>query len=509
MMVSIYGMAQVPLTPLDTQTYDYEDRFLNKLVARRDKERNAALIAADLASQQQRRSHGINAPPRPSEVEAAQAAGNHLAGISEEIGGDDKVPATVEEDEDDEDDDVSTGALTPMAGGDSEVRKGFTVVGAWYGDIGRTNSMRATIHDVTSQMAAKVQGSGAQATFAFNPLLEAPDTFEKTPYQAGVKFRRRKFMREVVAQLKGDAKAFEESSGHWAKETLDEALGFRAAYAAANKAAVDAAAESLAENTSDGGTMSYSLSLAKAGFTPGVAMDDPTARALAGDLNQTYRSLCLHVAAPGLPPGMLVELRTPAQPGGGRLSVFMQFSKRGRLSANWPLRIVPALFPNAGRDSQQQARALRPSTMPDLTVQLFLEARARRRQARAKAARLKVHHRPKRVVRAMSSLHEWAVVFMNKEAEREEARLAALKQLKAKMRVRSSRMMFVLKAKRNWDYFLGTVLFAGWIFFFLLLLLWMLRTLPGLNGYPIETWVPTKCQYEDYAEANKALCGLE
>ena len=492
--------------PLNTTTHDYEDRFLTKHSARRDKERNAALIEADLASQLQRRSHGINAPPRPSEVEAAQAAGSHLAGISEESGGE-KVPATANED--DGDDDVATGALAPIAGGESEVRSGFTVVRAWYGDIGKTNSVRATIHDVTAQMAANVQGSGTQATFAFNPLLEAPDTFEKTPYRAGDKFRRRKFIREVIAQLKEDAKAFSESSGQWAKETLDEALGFGAAYAAANKAAVDAAAAALAENTSDGGTMSHSLSLAKAGFTPGVRIDDPTARGLAGDLTQTYRSLCMHVAAPGLPPGMLVELRTPAQPGGGRLSVFVQFNKRGTLTANWPLRLVPALFPTTGRDIQQQAGTLRPSTVPDLAVQLFLEARARRRQARAKVARLAVHHRPNHVPRTLARLHEWAVEYLAKEAEREEARLEALKKLKAKMRVRSSRMMIVLKAKRNWDYMLGTILFAGWMFFFLFLLLWMLRALPGLNGYPVENWVPTKCQYEDYAEANKALCGLE
>ena len=55
----------------------------------------------------------------------------------------------------------------------------------------------------------------------------------------------------------------------------------------------------------------------------------------------------------------------------------------------------------------------------------------------------------------------------------------------------------------------GTALFAAWVAFLLFVLLWMLQAFPRMNGYPLETWVPTRCQHAAFAAENKALCGLE
>ena len=64
-------------------------------------------------------------------------------------------------------------------------------------------------------------------------------------------------------------------------------------------------------------------------------------------------------------------------------------------------------------------------------------------------------------------------------------------------------------AKQERERMLGMALFVSWMVFLLFLLLWMLQAFPGMQGYPIVTWVPTKCHKKTFAAANKALCGLE
>jgi hypothetical protein len=453
-----------------------------------------------------------------------------MAGISEEAGLAASSLPGVEKGPDErggaETDDLEAGLLAAprTATGGSLV-----VVRAWYGDLGSLRpGANAACRDVTAQVAAMVvEASGGNApggTLALNPRVDLPATLETTPYRAGDKVSGRSFGKGLVAQLKAEAKASEALGGRWPKRTLDVALGWAnsgglvvAHDDGATAAAATSAAAAFAANVLAGGTMSHSLCRAKAGLTPGVPLNDPVARALAGDLGLPYRSLCLHLSAPGLPPGTLAELRTPAQPGGGRLSVFVQLDAAGAPKANWPLRLVAASASSAAGEGGGGALGLAPPSLlrgpslPELAVQLFLEARARRRQVRAKAAHAAAPRMPVRVVKALGRMAAWAREYSKGVEARDQARAAKCAEAAARGEGAQSVRRDPRKelAKQERERVLGMALFASWMAFLLFLLLWMLQAFPGMQGYPIVTWVPTKCHKKTFAAANKALCGLE
>ena len=66
-----------------------------------------------------------------------------------------------------------------------------------------------------------------------------------------------------------------------------------------------------------------------------------------------------------------------------------------------------------------------------------------------------------------------------------------------------------LAAKHRVDHFVALVLFAVWGVALVWVLLWMLRVFPRARGYPVETWVPSRCARGEYAAANPVLCGKD
>jgi len=149
-----------------------------------------------------------------------------------------------------------------------------------------------------------------------------------------------------------------------------------------------------------------------------------------------------------------------------------------------------------------------------------LEERIRRVKARILKARKIPEPWKKRTKRAAARFYAWAAdLHAARELERVELGFAHGDEAIPKGNGAAARKMrrqsmtwqaqAALAAKHRVDDLIAKILFAAWVVVFIWILLWMLQVFPNLDGYPIETWTPTRCSREEYAAANPALCGVE
>jgi len=149
-----------------------------------------------------------------------------------------------------------------------------------------------------------------------------------------------------------------------------------------------------------------------------------------------------------------------------------------------------------------------------------LEERIRRVKARILKKRKIPEPWKKRTKRAAARFYAWAAdLHVAQELERVEMGFAVGDAAIPKGNGAAARKMrrqsmtwqaqAALAAKHRVDDLIARILFAAWVIAFIWVLLWMLQVFPNMNGYPIETWTPTRCSRKEYAAANPVLCGVE
>jgi hypothetical protein len=159
-------------------------------------------------------------------------------------------------------------------------------------------------------------------------------------------------------------------------------------------------------------------------------------------------------------------------------------------------------------------------TLQEVFVIVKLEERIRRGKAKLLRARGVPPPWKRHTKRAAARLYVWAANLQaHQELERLELGLApgepkpATGHGAAARRVRRQAMSWparaALAAKHRVDHFVAFVLFAVWGVALVWVLLWMLRVFPRARGYPVETWVPSRCAHGEYAAANPVLCGKD